>query len=128
MRPLAILAVRSGLLGLLTQARVQANAVACQVCEESEPAGIRDLGLGYECLAAKRFSFGKGGVDIVGRDVNEYFARLVRGVFTYFDEAAAGARLCLEHVVVECLVDLNVPTEEVCIELSCRCGILRRNF
>ena len=82
-----VFSLGSDLLGLLAHAREQANAVACRVCEESEPAHIGDLGLRLQRLATKRLSLGKSGVDVVGGDVNEQFTGLVGGIFTYFDEA-----------------------------------------
>lgn len=112
------LAEKPGLLGLLTCTSVEADAVAGGVCEEGEPTHVRDFCLGNDSLAAKRFSFGKGGIDVVGRDINEYFASLVRRVFTYLDEATSRTILCLEHVVIESLVELNVPTEEIRVELA----------
>jgi hypothetical protein len=123
-----VFSLGSDFLGLLAHAGEQANAVACRVCEESEPAHLGDLGLRLQRLATKRLSLGKSGVDVVGGDVNEHFAGLVGGIFTDFDEATAGARIWLEHGVIKRLVDLDVPPEEVCIELSCCGGVLRRNF
>src|SRR5712692_247533 len=120
--------VRRGLLRLMTGTRVKSNAVARWISENAEPASVGDFCFGDQRLATERLNPGKRSVDVVGRDVNEYFASLVSRVFTHLDKTTTRTGICLEHVVVECLVDLNVPAKEIRVELPCICRVVCRNF
>ena len=116
--------------GLWVQASEEGDAVTCWVGEDAEPAGVGDLGFGLEYLAAERCCSGKGGVDVIGRDIDEHFTGFVAGThcFAHLDEATARTGVCLEHVVVEARIDLDLPVKEVCVELAGRCGIVGGNF
>src|SRR2546425_4363881 len=116
--------------GLWVQAGEEGDAVSGWVGEDAEPADVGNRGFGLEYLAAERCSSGKGGVDVIGRDVDEHFAGFVAGshCFTHLDKSTPGAGVDLEHVVVEAWIDQDLPVEEVRVELAGRCGIICRNF
>src|SRR5579884_228268 len=113
---------------LLLHACIQGNTVPCRVREVGEPAHVRDFSLRLQRFAACSFNFSKRGIDVVGSDVNQYFALLVIAHSAYLDKTSTGTRIRLEHVIIECGVMLDVPAEGFCIELAgCR-RILRRNL
>src|SRR5205085_7430585 len=114
----------------LLHAGEQPDLVAGWVAEDGEPAGLRDLCLGYNGCAAEGLRLAQVGIDVLARHVEERLAGLVRLCASGFlgsglDEATARTAFGLEHVVVEVGIRLDLPAKQVRVEFARRLGITR---